>query len=102
MKKLLFSSLILFGTTIASPALAAEVTPQNLVFQGYQGRLSGEGIPGYASFRQAVFLGKVDAKTLVESAIAQGKLDSRMANNESYLDRVENALFLLRVNGSSR
>ena len=102
MRKFLYSSLILLATTISSPTLAAEVTPQNLVFQGYQGRLTSEGIPGYASFRQAVFLGKVDAKTLVDSAISQGKLDSRMANDEGYLNEVENALFLLRVNGSSR
>ena len=102
MRKFLYSSLILLAATIATPTFAAEVTPQNLVWQGYQGRLAGEGIPGYASFRQAVFLGKVDAKTLVESAIAQGKLNSRMANDESYLSEVDNALFLLRVNGSSR
>lgn len=102
MKKLLYSSLILLSAAIANPAMAAEVTPRNLVFQGYQGRLQSEGIPGYATFRQAVFLGKVDAETLVKGAISQGKLDPSMANDETYLNEVKSSLFLLRVNGSSR
>lgn len=102
MKKLLFGSLIPLLTVIATPTMAAEVAPSNLVFQGYQGRLIKEGIPSYANFLQAVYLGKVDAETLVQGAIAQGKLDPDMVNDDSYLRKVESALFLLRVNGSSR
>ena len=102
MKNFLYSSLIILSATIASPAVAAEVTPHNLVFQGYQGRLKSEGVPSYASFHQAVFLGKVDAETLVKGAIAQGKLDPTMANDESYLNEVRSYLSLLRVNGSGR
>lgn len=102
MKKLLFGSLITFITVIASPGIAAEVSPSNLVFQGYQGRLLEEGIPSYATFLQAVYLGKVDAKTLVQGAIAQGKLDPEIVKDESYLRKVKSALFLLRANGSSR
>ena len=102
MKNFLYGSLIILSTAIAFPAMAAEVTPHSLVFQGYQGRLKSEGIAGYATFRQAVFLGKVDAKTLVEGAISQGKLDPTMANDQSYINEVESYLSLLRVNGSGR
>lgn len=102
MKKLLFSSLLLLSVTVATPAKAAEVTPHNLVFQGYQGRLKSEGVGGYETFRQAVALGKVDAETLVKSAIAQGKLNANKANDAEYLREVESYLFVFRANGSSR
>ncbi len=102
MKNFLYGSLIILSATITAPAIAAEVTPHNLVFQGYQGRLKSEGIAGYATFRQAVFLGKIDAKTLVEGAIAQGKLSPSKANDETYLNEVQSHLSLLRVNGSGR
>ena len=102
MKKLLSSSLILLSVAIATPAKAAEVTPNNLVFQGYQGRLKSEGIPGYASFRQRVFLGKIDAQTLVQGAIAKGKLDAALADNANYIKQVKSYLSLLRANGSGR
>ena len=102
MKNFLYGSLIILSATIAYPATAAELTPHNLVFQGYQGRLKSEGIPSYASFRQAVFLGKVDAETLVQGAIAKGKLEPTMANDENYLNEVRSYLFLLRINGNGR
>ena len=102
MKKLLFGSLITLLTTISTSAMAAEITPINLVFQGYQGRLTGAGIPGYATFLQGVYLGKIDANTLIEGAISQGKLDSNLAEDRVYVNKVESALFLLRANGSNR
>lgn len=102
MKNFLYGSLFVLLATVTSPAIAAEITPHDLVFQGYQGRLKSEGIAGYAAFRQAVFLGKVDAEALVEGAIAQGKLNPSMANDESYLNEVDSYLFLLRANGSGR
>jgi hypothetical protein len=103
MKKFLFGSwLLLFLVAIITPTVAAEVTSTNLVFQGYQGRLLNQGIPSYATFLQSVYLGKIDAKTLIQSAIANGSLDPEMANNESYLRQVNYALFSLRTNGSSR
>ncbi|MEM8831219.1 MAG: hypothetical protein AAGE96_17945 [Cyanobacteria bacterium P01_G01_bin.19] len=85
-----------------APAKAADITPHDLVFQGYQGRLKSEDIPGYASFRQAVFLGKIDAETLIQGAIAQGKLEPSAANNESYVRQVKSYLSLLRANGTGR
>lgn len=102
MKKLLFGSFTTLVFLLASPVIATEVTPSDLVFQGYQGRLASEGIPGYATFLQAVHLGKIDATTLVDGAISQGKLDPKIAQNESYLSQVESSLFLLRVGGGSR
>jgi hypothetical protein len=102
MNKFLFGSWLLLLLAIITPAVAAEVTPTNLVFQGYQGRLLNEGIPSYATFLQSVYLGKIDAETLIQSAIAQGTLEPEMANNKSYLRKVNSALFSLRSNGSSR
>jgi hypothetical protein len=101
MKKLLFTSLITL-VSIATPALAAEVTPINLVSQGYQGRLLKEGIPSYAVFLQKVHLGTIDGEDLIKGAIAQGKLSPELANSETYLNQVNSALFLLQTNGSSR
>ncbi len=103
MKNILFgSSILLLASVVSIPATAAEITPSDLVSQGYQGRLASEEIPGYASFLQAVYLGKIDAETLIKGAVSQGKLDPDMANNDSYIRQVESALFLLRPNGSSR
>lgn len=102
MKKLLFTSFIVLGATFASPVLAAEVTPIDLVTQGYQGRLQKEGIPSYAVFLQKVRLGTIDGEDLIKGAIAQGKLSPEAANNEAYLNQVNSALFLLQTNGSSR
>ncbi|WP_019508797.1 hypothetical protein [Pleurocapsa sp. PCC 7319] len=102
MKKVLFGSFTSLLVLLAAPGIATEVTPSNLVFQGYQGRLASEGIPGYATFLQAVHLGKIDATTLVDGAISQGKLEPKTAQNESYLRQVKSSLFLLRVGGGSR
>ena len=102
MKNFLYGSLIILSATFAYPANSSEVTPHDLVFQGYQGRLKSEGIAGYATFRQAVFLGKVDAEALVKGAVAQGKLDQSKARDESYLNEVKSYLSLLKVNGSGR
>ena len=93
------SLLLILGTSMPS---VAEVAPIDLVFQGYQGRLVDAGIPGYAAFKQAVFLGKIDAKTLVEGAVAEGKLPNSALDNKSYLRRVELSLFKLRSGGASR
>ena len=84
------------------PLVAAEIAPIDLVFQVYQGRLVDAGISGYAAFRQAVFLGEINAQTLVESAVADGKLPSSALTNQSYLRKVEASLFKLRSGGASR
>lgn len=102
MKKLLFSSTIALTAMVANPAMAAEITPVNLVFQGYQGRLSQSGIPGYATFLQKVYLGSIDAEDLIAGAVNQGKIDADTAENETYINQVNSALFLLRANGSAR
>ncbi len=102
MKKLLFGSFISLLVVATNPVMATEITPSDLVFQGYQGRLSSEGIPSYATFIQAVYLGKINAETLVEGAIAQGKLAPETTQNEGYLRQVQSSLFLLRVGGASR
>lgn len=103
MKKVLFGSIgALVLATIPMSSTAAEIAPVDLVFQGYQGRLASEGIPGYGAFRQAVYLGKVDAETLVKGAVAKGRLSSSTANNKGYLRRVEASLFQLRSGGGRR
>ena len=102
MKKLLFSSLILLSVAVAAPAKSAELTPSNLVFQGYQGRLKSEGIAGYGTFRQGIHLGKIDAETLIQGAIAQGKLDANKANDASYIQQVKSYLFIFKANDSGR
>ena len=101
MKKIIYS-IILLSAMVSAPAMAAELTPYDLAFQGYQGRLTSEGIPGYATFLQRVYLGTIDAETLVNGAIAQGKLDPSLSEDESYLRKVKSYLFLLKANGSGR
>lgn len=102
MNKLLFGSMITLIIAATSMPSVAETAPIDLVFQGYQGRLVNAGIPGYAAFRQEVFLGKIDAETLVKSAVAEGKLPSSALNNKSYLRKVEASLFKLRSGGAGR
>lgn len=101
MKKILSGSLITLLVLIAAP-VEAEITPANLIFQGYQGRLSSEGIPGYASFLQAVYSGKIDAKALIAGAVSQERLDISTASSKSYIHQVETSLSLLKANGSAR
>ena len=102
MKKLIFGSFVSLLVVTTNSVMAAEITPSNLVFQGYQGRLASEGIPGYATFLQGVYLGKIDAETLVKAAIAQEKLSPETARDESYLRQVNSSLFLRRVGGGTR
>lgn len=98
MKNSLFTSFTaLFITANATPLVAQEITPINLVYQSYQGYLTESGIPSYAAFIQAIDLQKIDAEALVESAIAQGKLSPKAKINDSYLHKVESSLLKFRL-----
>ena len=67
----------------------AYVSPVNLVSHARGGTFNQQGIPSHIGLSLAVKSGKVDAGTLVESAIESGRLSSETLNNSRYLSAVE-------------
>ena len=70
----------------------SNLTPRQLISLARQGRFKAQGIPGYSRFGSAVRSGKVDAETLIASAIAQDKLSPTALQNKSYIAGVKNHL----------
>ncbi len=103
MKSLIISGLsVLAVTTAAIPSFAnelvamknrssviQEITPVNLVQLGYQGYFKNQGIPSGGRFTAEANSGDIDAKTLVKSAIAIGRLSPDTINDQGYLNIVE-------------
>jgi hypothetical protein len=71
-----------------------ELTPFNLVKNGYQGYFVDQGVPSNGAFVYAIHFGRVDAEKLVKSAIAKGRLSSETLKDQSYLRKVD---FLLET-----
>ena len=101
MKRLVISTLsILALSSLATPAFAEkpniakslQITPFNLVTRSYQGHFTNQGIPSSAAFNRAVKTGKVTASDLVESAIAQGRLNPETLNDSEYINTVQSYL----------
>ena len=72
-----------------STSSIVEITPFDLVYGAYQGNFTNSGIPGYANFITAVNTGQVEAKDLVEEAIAKGRLTPDTIDNRGYLSSVD-------------
>ena len=60
----------------------------DLVSAAYRGELEPQGIPSYYELEQAYLAGEVDAKTLVDRAIAAGELSPVASEDEAYLNAV--------------
>lgn len=98
MKNILFGSFTaLFLAANATPLVAQEIAPINLVYLGYQGYFTKSGIPSYGAFIQAINFQKIDAEALVESAIAEGKLSPKAKTDDRYLRKVKSSLLILRL-----
>ncbi len=74
----------------------------NLVSSGYRGDLKEQGIPAYAQFEQAYIAGNLDAETLVNSAIAAGKLSSEAIEDEAFIHAITLQLDALAGQNTSR
>jgi hypothetical protein len=72
------------------------VKPFNLVHLGYQGYF--KNIPSNGAFISGVKSGRINAKTLIQSAIAQGRLSPESLNDRGYINSVNNQLQFLRNN----
>ena len=70
----------------------SEITPFNLVSSSYQGRFSNQGIPSYNAFLQAIRTNRIEAKDLVQTAIAAGRLSEDTLKNTEYLNSVDSLL----------
>lgn len=66
------------------------VKPFNLVHLGYQGYF--KNIPSNGAFISGIKSGRINAKTLIESAIAQGRLSPESLNDQGYVNSVNNQL----------
>ncbi len=80
----------------------ARITPFSLVINGYQGYFADQGIPSNGAFQWAIHFNRVDAETLVKSAIAKGRLSSDILNDQSYLRKVQLMLDRIDRNGGRR
>ncbi|MEC4802735.1 MAG: hypothetical protein SAJ12_00370 [Jaaginema sp. PMC 1079.18] len=116
MKHLVFNltSLILL-MAIASPVVKAnptiavnrentmmarqQTTPFNLVSLGYRGYFSKRGIGGYTQFVSGIRANRITAESLVETAIAAGKLSPETRQNTSYINAVKLQLDALENDG---
>ncbi len=116
MKRLVISTLSLLTlSSLAAPAFAGEIsfkksnrnviaaniiskrqtkdiTPFNLVTRSYQGSFANQGIPSNAAFTRAVSTGKITASDLVESAIANDRLNPETLNDAEYIYNVQSYL----------
>ncbi|WP_107667785.1 hypothetical protein [Cyanothece sp. BG0011] len=93
--------------TIVTPVMASEevaavsnyrnqatsnLLATTLVELAYQGYFSDLGIPGHLGFIHGVAANKIDAETLIESAIAKGRLNNNALSNQEYISVVDTAL----------
>ncbi|MDJ0600566.1 MAG: hypothetical protein QNJ37_17195 [Crocosphaera sp.] len=69
-----------YGRQATSTLLAT-----TLVQLAYQGYFSDLGIPSHVAFIHAVAADKIDAETLIKSAIAKGRLNNNALGNEEYV-----------------
>ncbi len=94
-------------TTIALPTIASEevvfnpnvsnnretvakkLAPATLVQLAYQGYFKEVGIPGHGGFVRSIISGKLDAETLVASAISKGRVSSDALNDQNYLNIID-------------
>lgn len=72
--------------------LVVGITPYNLVTASYQGQFTEQGIPSGSKFITATRLNQIDAKDLVQSAIAAGRLSEATGGDREYLYRVNSIL----------
>lgn len=75
-----------------STPTAENVEPVTLVQLAYQGYFADQGIPSHAALKTAIASGKVDAETLVRSAISKGRLSANTINDDGYLNIVRTQL----------
>lgn len=68
------------------------ITPADLVYSAYQGRLVNLGIPSHGAFSSAVKSRRVDSQLLVKSGIQSGRLDPKTINDQGYLNQVQSFL----------
>jgi hypothetical protein len=71
------------------------VTPYNLVFLGYQGFLSSEGIPSAMSLIRAYRQDELEATDLVQAAVKMNRLPASALQDKRYLADVKTQLDLL-------
>jgi len=102
MKRFLIGSAVtVFFATLSPAALAGEVAavsetrtnhhniqPFNLVQAAYQGQFSEQGISGFSRLVNGYNRSQIEAKDLVEAAIAKGRLSPDTLEDSSYLSAV--------------
>lgn len=93
MKSIVCRSLLIVLMFIAiAPAAKTQserITPFNLAHLARQGYFQRLGISSYSALCAAVEARRVQAKDIVNAAIAHNRLSSEMLNNRSYLKRLE-------------
>lgn len=103
MKRLMISTLsALVLSSVATPVFAGEmaaisdgkhhvqeITPINLVVLADRGFFRDQGIPSGFSLIHAVKTGRIDARNLVEVAIANNRLTPDTLNDTGYLSVVQ-------------
>ncbi|MEM8780840.1 MAG: hypothetical protein AAGF26_18650 [Cyanobacteria bacterium P01_G01_bin.49] len=108
MKHLILGSLSsILLATIATPIIASEevanvttypnqntstLLATTLVELAYQGYFSDLGIPSHVGLIHAIAADKIDAETLIKTAIAKGRLNNNALRNQEYVSVVNTEL----------
>jgi hypothetical protein len=67
-----------------------KVQPFNLAYHGYQGHY--KNIPSGAAFVHGIQSGKVNATTLIQNAIEEGRLSPETLRDRAYINALESQL----------
>ncbi|MBD1911330.1 MULTISPECIES: hypothetical protein [unclassified Leptolyngbya] len=69
-----------------------ELTSFNVANLAYQGRLTENGIPSYASLEASVSSGTITAEDVIQAAIDSGRLSETTLQNDAFVTAVERQL----------
>lgn len=90
------SSLLILVLSVATFAAIAKAETKLSSFEvvtlAYQGRLTENGIPGYASLEANVNFGTITAEDIIEAAIASGHLAETSLEDSTFIAEVERHL----------
>lgn len=109
MKRYVFAGLVLVLTAVVNVPVAhadtanraarptTRITPFTLVSLAYQGHYRSLGIPGYSGMFADSSDGRVNAKKLVQVAVAVGDLPATTLNDRGFINAVEANLDALEI-----
>lgn len=82
----------IYNPNTISRASVRQIAPSNLVIMARRGQLKTQGIPGSIQLTSEYVLGRIDAKKIVQAAIAAHLLPTDAVQDSNYLNAVASQL----------